>query len=88
MFFKENLDFNETNLDYGVLKTNNRQYLPTKLVTTSVPHSNCRLSCRASVSDIVPLKAGDRLSIQTSIAGQQFGMYKDTASFICHKVIK
>jgi len=56
MFFKENLDFNETNLDYGVLKTNNRQYLPTKLVTTSVPHSNCRLSCRASVSDIVPLK--------------------------------
>jgi len=86
MTFIENYHFNSSSLEYGVWKSNNRQFLPTKLFTARVPINNCHDICQASISDIVPLKAGDQLSIQTSFEGQQFAMFEDTASFICHKL--
>ena len=87
MAFKDNAKFNKTKLDFGVRKTNDFQFLPTKLVSTSVPRSNCHNICYASISDVFSLKTGDRLSIQTSIGGQTFAMDRDVASFICQKLV-
>ena len=85
MYFKENHQFKETNLDFGVVKRSLGE--PEKwLAATTVPKKNCLPACGSSLIEIVHLRKGDCLSVQTKSSGQQFGMFKDRASFSVRKI--
>ena len=78
------MDHESNHLDFGIVKRSlrEREYF---LLATTVPKKNCQVACGSYISEIVHLRKGDMLSIQTKDAGQRFGMYKDRASFALYK---
>ena len=80
MYFKDNNNYKGNHLDFGVVKRSPGRKEAFILATT-VPKKHCGEACGAFITEMVYLKIGDRLSIQTKSAGQSFGMYGDRSSF-------
>ena len=80
MFFKNNNDFKGDHLDFGIVKRSLGEK-EAFLIATTLPTMSCLYACSKLITDIVHLKVGDKLSIQTKNGGQSFGMFKDRSSF-------